>query len=336
MFPQSAFVTDEIDDQGMARVVSLAKVASKLENVWDAVRWRDPNPNPVIEPYIGYSTQDEIVLRGRILSDKRRSQQARTPSLFNNMRAMAMNFATDELADMRVQAAGVETRSDEEGYFTLRLPPKNVGGMATITLPDHDVDATAIVQVASADAQFGIISDIDDTIMQTDAWALHRNIWTTLTGSAASRHVFPDSIALIEKLHAGKNPVFYVSSSPWNLHAFLTDVFRRNGLISGPLFLRDLGITETKFIKGTHGAHKGSAIDTILAANPTLNFVLIGDTGQHDAVVYHEAIVRHPNCIDRVILRRAGPPDEDDAHNIDIIRQAGVRCDVAADFHDIF
>jgi len=105
------------------------------------------------------------------------------------------------------------------------------------------------------------------------------------------------------QLHSSINPVYYVSSSPWNLHGFLNEIFERAGLIRGPKFLRDLGISDRKFITNTHGQHKGDAIDEILAANPDLPFILLGDTGQHDAHAYYDAIQRHPGRFQQIILR---------------------------------
>ena len=44
----------------------------------------------------------------------------------------------------------------------------------------------------------------------------------------------------------------------------------------------------------------------LLAANRDLSFVLVGDTGQHDAIVYRDAIARHPGRIAAVVLREPG------------------------------
>jgi phosphatidate phosphatase APP1 len=90
------------------------------------------------------------------------------------------------------------------------------------------------------------------------------------------------------------------------MHAFLEGVFARAGLVRAPLFLRDLGLSDVQLVSATHGEHKGSVIDRLLAANPTLPFWLVGDTGQHDAEVYAAAALRHPDRILRVTLRRAG------------------------------
>jgi len=77
--------------------------------------------------------------------------------------------------------------------------------------------------------------------------------------------------------------------------------------VKGPKFLRILGLSESRFITGKRGHHKGGAIDEILNANPNLNFILIGDTGQHDAYVYHNAMMRHPGRIQQIILRAPQP-----------------------------
>ncbi|KKL26541.1 hypothetical protein LCGC14_2394280, partial [marine sediment metagenome] len=73
-----------------------------------------------------------------------------------------------------------------------------------------------------------------------------------------------------------------------------------------------------------HGEHKGDAIDRILAATPDLPFVLIGDTGQHDAEVYLEACHRHGGRISAVILREPGRgPDSSSREAMATIRRLG-------------
>jgi phosphatidate phosphatase APP1 len=188
--------------------------------------------------------------------------------------------------------------------------------------------------VPKADAAFGVISDIDDTMMETGAYSLWRNIWTSLTGNALTRTVFEDAKQLMSLLQDnGRNPIFFVSSSPWNLHGFLDEIFARAGLPKAPKFLRDYGISDTQFITGTHGDHKGGAIDQIMAANPDLPFTLIGDTGQHDAHVYRDAIERHPGRVQRVILRAPGAgADADDLGYVSQIKDLGVPVLIGPDY----
>jgi len=297
----------------------------KVEHLWDRVRPRDKTPEPVIDTYMGYATPDGCVLRGRVLDTTWFSTRLEAPSRLNAIRNMARNFITNEMPGVWIASGDVETVTDEEGYFQLVIPALPSGWQtAELSLPDYESTAQASIQVPYPDAEVGIISDIDDTVMRTGAYWLPRNLWTTATTFVSNRKVFEDTAAFIRQAEDGRNPVFYVSSSPWNLHAYLNQVFDNHDVPNGPFFLRDLGISETKFIKSSHGSHKGDAIDTILGANPGLQFILVGDSGQHDATVYLNAIKRHPGRIRQVVLRRAGKIDDADLKAAEAIRQTDV------------
>ena len=293
--------------------IYLARIASVAERVFDAVKPKREYGEIEIDPYYGHATPENIVLRGRVLTRRAIAAVEELevdPTIWTNFKSMIALFNTREIADVRISSGNTETFSDEEGYFELILPrPKTKGGWVSqeIRFGETQSPAELIALLPAETAEYGIISDIDDTLIKTDAWSLSRNLWNSLTGNAQSRHVFPDAVDLISQLHAGVNPVYYVSSSPWNLHGFLGEIFERAGLIRGPKFLRDLGISDRKFITDTHGKHKGSAIDEILSANPDLSFILLGDTGQYDAQVYFEAIKRHPDRIQKIILRAPNP-----------------------------
>ena len=285
-----------------------------LERVIDKLTPNITYGDAEIDPYFGHADPDNLILRGRVLS--RRPAKATEaalsddPSKWTNFKAMMALFRTREIPDLKVTCLGHETLSDEEGYFELTLPREdNQFGWVShkVSFGDDEDSADLLALSPSPDAEFGIISDIDDTLIKTDAWSLRLNLWNSLTGNVKSRHVYPDAIALVKKLHGEVNPVYYVSSSPWNLHSFLTEIFDLAGLVRGPKFLRDLGISETKFITDKQGQHKSGSIDEILNANPNLQFILLGDTGQHDAHVYHDAILRHPGRIKQVILRAPKP-----------------------------
>ncbi|WP_050530739.1 App1 family protein [Pseudaestuariivita atlantica] len=309
---------------------ALARLVHPIEQVIDSLRPRAMPEKPVIEAYDGFAGPDALHLQGRVLSHVARSDVRSGQSKRENAWQMLRLFFTDEVQGVEVCAGDVCTLSDEEGYVRLSIPRR---GLAPgwhdidVTLPAYPHMRAALpVRVPGPDAPFGVISDIDDTVMQTGAYSLKRNLWTTFTGNAQTRHVFPDALALMQRAEEAGAPVFYVSSSPWNLFGFLREVFARAGLPRGPMFLRDLGISERQFITGTHGDHKGAAIDRILAAHPGLPFVLVGDTGQHDAEVYHAAHLRHPGRIVQVILREPGPGPSDEARaEIDAMRAAGLR-----------
>jgi len=290
----------------MAVKLALARVAHRFERGIEKIKRGPARDDPIIDCYGGYTSPDHIVLRGRVLAKARAISAVGPQSKWRNFKDFLSLFATDELRDLTITAADYDltTQTDEEGFFTLRVP---VNG---------DVPVVVNVQAAGAKevhptpvfnartAAFGVISDIDDTLLRTGAYSLVRNLWTSATGNVHESEIFEDAVALLLNLQGRGAACFYVSSSPWNLYDYLQAVFVRTSLPLGPFFLRDLGISQTQFITGTHGDHKTGAIETILAANPHLQFTLIGDTGQHDPHIYADIVARHPGRIDQVILRR--------------------------------
>lgn len=101
----------------------------------------------------------------------------------------------------------------------------------------------------------------------------------------------------------------------------------------GPMFLRDLGLSETKLITEGHGNHKGQSIDHILAANPDLPAILLGDTGQHDTSIYTDVIQRHNRRVIAVGLRTPGLGlDDVDRTDLATLAKTGVRYYADKDF----
>lgn len=316
-------------------LVAFAAAAERWVEGLVARRRKGP---PVLEPYRGFATADRLVLRGRVLSALRRTTPSPEASRWQNLKQMAGLFLTDEVAGKRVIApeAGIGAESDAEGYLWIEIPrrPEHGPGWHEVAVELDGLPGTRTdfsVLVPHPEARLGVVSDIDDTMIETGAYSLARNLWTTFTGSALTRKVFPDSVVLLDHLAAhGRNPVYYVSSSPWNLHAFLVRIFARAGLVAGPMFLRDFGLNGPRAGLG-HRDHKTRAIERILAANPGLRFVLIGDTGQQDAHVYLEIARRAGGRVAAVVLRQPGPgPDAESRQAMAALRALGI-CVVAGD-----
>lgn len=283
-----------------------------------------------IESYGGLATPGGIELRGRVLRGARPIDGRTGPA--RNLGRMIGLFLTDEMPGVEVRAGGQVALTDREGYFVLTVPHDGVLGWREVPVTAGDVTVPVAVFVPGPEAWLGAISDIDDTVIRTGAWSLPQNLRTTLTGSLDRREVFGDAVGLMAALAGGgQNPVFYVSSSPWNMHAFLVELFTRAGLARGPLFLRDFGFGRGQVVAERTAQHKGRWIDRIVAAHPGLPFVLVGDTGQHDAAIYADAVARHPGRVARVILRQAGPRAADEAA-IGRMRDMGVAVDAVADF----
>ena len=267
-----------------------------------------------IHPYRELGTAKKLHVRGRVLSGAPKRPSRLDDPWWSNAWALLRALASDEAPDIVVRAcfAGLttETTTDEEGYFRFELDSDGKTGWRTVALTLERTGraaAEAQVLVPSEDAQFGVISDLDDTVIVTEVPRPLKMLRLLLFRNAYSRDAFEGAADLYRALAAGpdgkrQNPVFYVSSGTWNFYDMLEQFLDHNGFPKGPILLRDIGLEEDRYIAEGHD-HKLRKIERILAAYPELPFVLIGDSGQDDPHLYAEAVRKHPGRIRAVYIR---------------------------------
>jgi len=304
--------------------MGLGRWLVRLERTYDGLRHRragDRTPTDFrIECYLGHGGAEGVVVRGRVVDDPEPSEAVEGERVHQAVQRVLRHFVTGELpgVPLRVSVgdATAETATDADGYFRLTLHPDPATLVSpwttgTVELADDyrgltgPRSAAVEVRVPAPDARFGIVSDVDDTVLQTGVQRLGQMLRQTFTGSALTRTSFPGAPELYRDLAGAANPVFYVSSSPWNLHAFLLAFLRHQRLPMGPVLLRDLLGTA----RGRE--QKGGRIEEILRMHPDLPFVLIGDSGEKDPQVYAEIVRDHPRRVLAVYIRevRLDPGD---------------------------
>jgi phosphatidate phosphatase APP1 len=200
---------------------------------------------------------------------------------------------------------------DEQGYFSLHhrfAEPVEPGWLSvrahvtrapypTVSLPS----AEGQVLIPSPHARFGVISDIDDTILQSYVQNRPRMVYLTLVGNPLTRLPFEGTTELYRGLRQCGNgaPFFYVSKSMWNLFPLLERFIAHQRLPRGRLLLRRLHW----FGPRPSVPHKQKAIRELLEAYPELPFLLIGDSGELDLALYLEAARAHPGRVPAILIR---------------------------------
>lgn len=300
------------------------RLEDRLDRLRRAVRTGLGRSGPVtILPYLGHGDVSRLRLKGRVLESRGLGQPRPGSGTWGNMVATLHRFASAEMPGARVRAsfAACETEvvADEEGYFDAAFDGLDLASSGHVRWREVGLEliepatarpasVTGRVLIPPRAARLGVISDIDDTVIKTGTTALWRNLRTTLLGSAETRIPFRGLAPFYRALERGSdtapvNPVFYVSSSPWNLYDLLQRFMALHGIPPGPLFLRDFGLDRTRLVAGSHRAHKLAAIERLLAFYPALGFILVGDSGQHDAAIYAEIVRRHPGRVAAVYIR---------------------------------
>ena len=276
---------------------------------------------PMIVPYIGFGNPHKLWVKGRVLDESIFREQNSDDSRWSNFVALYQRLESDEVAGARVRAhfqgQTYETISDRGGYFSFDIVPQQglPGGAQTVDLelPDSHKPAltSAEVIVTSPNARFGIISDIDDTVLWTNVTNKLNMALMLARSNAHTRKPFKGVAAFYRALKRGAsgnedNPLFYVSSSPWHLFGPLVEFLRVQGIPLGPLLLRELGMRQV-FKLTSHGNHKLEKIELILSYHPDMQFVLIGDSGEQDPEIYTEVVRRHPKQVKVIYIRNVNP-----------------------------
>ncbi|MDF1815025.1 MAG: DUF2183 domain-containing protein [Verrucomicrobiales bacterium] len=267
-----------------------------------------------IKAYTGYGNQEYLRVTGRVLARRDIPAVTASDAIWKNFVNISKNWLTDEVPGARIETryedTVLETVADEEGYFEIQIPwqsPRSGTAqwpIVELTLLDpvreNPVREFATIQVPGVGGEFGIISDIDDTIMETGATNFLRAARNTFLGNAHTRVVFSGVSALYAALARGRNcselnPFFYITSSPWNLYDFISHIFELRNVPRGTLFMTDWGIDEDTFLMKGHHSHKKHAIRQVLDTYPELRFVCIGDSGQKDPEIYTEMLDEYPD-----------------------------------------
>jgi phosphatidate phosphatase APP1 len=325
-----------------------ARLARAVERQVDDVRGRVQEARAArqVIAYRGFGNAREWYVSGRVLANRPVDPAHAGHTWWRNLAATFRHLDSDEIAGAHVRiGAGSVTReaiTDEEGFFRAWLTPGDAGAEQLWNPVDVEVTdrlaedagpvrATAHVLVPRSTAAFGVISDMDDTVIRTDATRLVQMIRRTLLENALTRLPFDGVAEFYRALHDGSvghagNPVFYVSSSPWNLYPVLTEFLEVQRIPLGPLMLRDWGISERGVLPTRHGEHKLGAIRQIFDCYPTLPFILIGDSGQEDPEIYREIVHGYRGRVLAVYIRNVTPyPMRVDAISrlAEEVRQAG-------------
>jgi phosphatidate phosphatase APP1 len=278
------------------------------------------NPLMII-PYLGYGTTDKLVFGGRVLEDEGFTPAGSADRTWRNLINMYKRFETDEVPGARVRARfqGIENEvtTDDEGYFSFEIElvrglDANQWQQVELELVDppspkaHPVRAIAEVLVPSAAARFGIISDIDDTVLSTNVSNKLKMILTVILSNEHTRKPFEGVAGFYRALQRGitggeDNPIFYVSNSAGNLYTVLREFLNLQKIPLGPLLLRDFG-DHLLFSKDPE-SHKKSNIKMILESFPHLPFVLIGDSGERDPEIYRDVVREYPARIRAIYIR---------------------------------
>lgn len=288
-----------------------------------------------IVPFVGYGTPLHLRVLARVL--------------------MSRADDTEDVEEERTRRAPIlrEVILDRRGWRAFLTPPPGTGVPVTVVVGDQRVagesDRAGLVDItvrghglapgwqhvrieaknaAPVQAQvlvigssmtFGIISDIDDTVLATSLPRPLVAAWNTFFRTEGSRRAVPGMATFYREVRAGDPsiPVIYVSTGSWSTQPWLARFLRRNGYPAGPMLLTDWGPTSTGWFRSGQ-QHKRGSLHRLAREFPQIRWLLVGDDGQHDPMLYADFAKARPQAVVAIALRELSAGEQVLSHGLPV------------------
>ncbi|MGI8459851.1 MAG: App1 family protein [Propionibacteriaceae bacterium] len=286
---------------------------------WRSARARSAGYRETVIPYPGYGSSSWVRVLGRVLlADPERERDRRSrgvavgqrdPEGSRGWRSFTSVPVRDAVVDVEVDGTRHQVRSDVNGIVDALVPVSLTPGRHRGYLSaDGSTPNEAWITVAAPEARFGVVSDIDDTVMIT---ALPRPLlaaWHSFVVNEHARSTTPGMPVLYERLLEAhpQAPVIYLSTGAWNVAPTLTRFLSRNLYPTGPLLLTDWGPTPDRWFRSGPD-HKRASLRRLATEFPEVKWLLFGDDGQHDEAIYAGFSAEFPGHVAAVCIRRLTP-----------------------------
>ncbi|QRV02294.1 DUF2183 domain-containing protein [Arcanobacterium phocisimile] len=324
--------------------MGLANIARNVEdsiNRRGIVKSRRAGWLPRITAYAGYGSTSAVrVLARAIMSDPQAEDKTFTlpflPSLTHSYAGQRVNeiisFANEKAAEaergwrqffttqvgflpvtVTIGTRTISARTDRSGYLDIVVENHGLEPgwhEATIT-PIAGEPIKAPVMIVSPKATLGLVSDIDDTVLVTWLPQAARAAWNSFVKHTNARQAVPGMAEFYQTLLAGspEAPVFYLSTGAWNTYSTILRFMQLNDLPIGPMLLTDWGPTPTGLFRSGQ-EHKKTQLRNLLVMFPQIEWILVGDDGQYDPLIYDELAREHPSRVRAIALRELNPVEQ--------------------------
>jgi phosphatidate phosphatase APP1 len=278
---------------------------------WRARRARENGYTAEVIPYTSYGSTSWIRVLARVLLAKNSRRHADTPTGIRGWRNFMGVPIENANVTVDIDERSHQVEADPSGIIDVVVNVDLDPGWHQIGLSAEGSDvAKALVFVVDPQTSFGVVSDIDDTVMVT---ALPRPLlaaWHTFVVNEHARATTPGMPVLYERLstrYPGA-PFIYLSTGAWNVAPTLTRFLSRNLYPAGALLLTDWGPTADSWFRSGR-AHKRSSLERLAREFPQIKWLLIGDDGQHDESIYSDFLDQHRDKVSAVCIRRLTPSE---------------------------
>ena len=288
--------------------------AARIEDRLQALRAsfaRKRGHSEQIVPFTSYGTTTWVrVLCRVVLVRARRTSRGKLKKIRGWRSFLGVPVANASVT-VDINGSSFSVEADRGGVIdqtiAIALSP---GWHSAILHTENSEPVKAKVLVVAATATIGIVCDIDDTVMVTALPRPFLAAWNSFVRDEHARNPVPGMSVLLERL-ARENPlapVIYLSTGAWNIAPTLTRFLSRHLFPEGPFLLTDWGPTHDRWFR-SGPEHKRANLARLATEFPDIQWVLIGDDGQHDEEIYAEFAKENPGKVRAIAIRELLAPE---------------------------
>jgi len=282
-----------------------------------------------IDVYDGYGSTSHLLVSGRLFSDRALDAVEEKDSRFKNLVKTSRRFVLNEAEKVWVRVElgqrVREVQTSEDGAFEaifedLQDLPLGLHA-ARVSLSSRNLKAyqaglgTGNFILHSPDSnRLGIISDIDDTILRTNATSKVQMLKTIFLSNYKTQLPVSGMSDLFKAIHHGPEgdgyeATHYVSSSPDNLYSRINLFLDYRNFPQGSIDLKNIGLGKGTDSLFDHEHYKIGKIRKILQTYPSRRYILFGDSGEHDPEIYRQVVKEFPEQIVAVYIHNVTEDD---------------------------
>jgi len=279
--------------------------------------WRD-----AVVAYTGYGSEQRLRVLARVILTPRGTAgiMATREEVWAARRGWR-NFisvpAVNRAVQVRVGSTVTDAITDRDGYVDVAVSHHELApGWHHVLISTEDSEpADAPVLVIGDDVRFGIICDIDDTIITSYLPRMLIAAYNSLVLTESARAPVAGMAQMLGTLLRQNpgSPLIYLSTGAWGTQPFLERFIGRHGYPAGPMLLTDWGPTNTGWFR-SGPAHKQASMAALVRDFPNIRWLLVGDDGQHDPGIYTQFALKHPQNVAGIAIRELPTMEQVLAH----------------------
>jgi len=200
-----------------------------------------------------------------------------------------------------------KTNAKGHSFTVLEIPEDDIAKNSStidfkLALPQTDSRVISGKCLLPGSEGLSIISDIDDTVKISEVRDHKKLFYNTFYKEFIT---VPGMAELYRELASRGASLHFISSSPWQLYPELDKFFDENSFPQRSISLKTVRFRDSSFFnlfkKGDKT--KPKQIAPLIERFPNRRFILIGDSGEQDAEVYHKIITEYDKQIVAAFIR---------------------------------